>query len=198
MDQGIHWLEQVGIGDAAHRMRQYPHEISGGMKQRILIGMALACRPSLIIADEPTTALDVTIQAHVLELLKAARQDYKTSILFITHDLAVVAACCDRLLVMYAGQIVESGRVEDLLQSPQHPYTQALVQAKRSLAGAIKEPLYTLPGSCPLLLNSANGCAFAPRCLHAMCICEQKQPLLESTSSGKAACWLLHKNQRSS
>ncbi|WP_068467347.1 ABC transporter ATP-binding protein [Candidatus Protochlamydia phocaeensis] len=194
--QGIEWLEKVGIGDASYRMRQYPHEISGGMKQRILIGMALANRPSLILADEPTTALDVTIQAQVLELLKSARDEHKTSILFITHDLSTVAACCDRVLVMYAGQIVESGRVEDIFRSPQHPYTQALIQAKRSLTEAIDQPLFTLSSTSPIQINLPPGCPFAARCPHAMKICQQQRPSSEETPSGQAACWLVYKKNQ--
>jgi ABC-type dipeptide/oligopeptide/nickel transport system ATPase component len=132
-------LEQVGIGDAAERMHQYPHELSGGMKQRIMIAMAMLCKPSLLIADEPTTALDVTIQAQVLELFKRLRQYSQTTLLLITHDLGVVARCCDRVLVMYKGQMIESATVDDLFAAPKHPYTQALLQSKRSLTDGHEE-----------------------------------------------------------
>jgi len=138
----LEWLRKVGIGDASNRMKQYPHELSGGMKQRIIIAMAMACKPSLLIADEPTTALDVTIQAQILELFKILRKEHRTSILLITHDLGVVARCCDRVLVMHKGQIIESAPVDLLFASPQHPYTKSLLRSKRSLTDGTDE-LYT-------------------------------------------------------
>lgn len=128
-EKGIQWLKRLGIGDAAARMRQYPHEISGGMKQRILIAMALICTPALLIADEPTTALDVTVQAQILSLLQQLQQEEQLSILLITHDWGVVAKCCQRVMVMHAGQIVETGSVMDVLTTPQHPYTQSFLQS---------------------------------------------------------------------
>lgn len=132
--QGIEWLRKVGLSEPELRMNQYPHEISGGMKQRVAIAMNLACHPSLVIADEPTSALDVTIQAQILELLKTLQKEYNTALLLITHDLGVAAQCCDRLLVMHAGQIVESGTTAQILHAPTHPYTQALIQARQSLS----------------------------------------------------------------
>lgn len=143
-EKGVQWLTRVGIEDARTRMQQYPHEISGGMKQRILIAMALICQPSLLIADEPTTALDVTIQAQILNLLQLLQQEEHLSILLITHDLGVVAKCCQRVMVMYAGQLVETGSVEKVLMFPQHPYTQALLQSRRSLEQASDQPLISL------------------------------------------------------
>lgn len=134
-EKGIEWLSRVGIGDASLRMRQYPHELSGGMKQRVLIAMSLLCQPSLLIADEPTTALDLTVQAQILDLLQDLQQQERMSILLITHDLGVVARCCQRVMVMQAGHLVEVGTVEQVLTDPQHPYTHALLQARHGLEG---------------------------------------------------------------
>lgn len=131
--KGVEWLARVGISDAEQRMGQYPHQLSGGMKQRILIAMALICQPSLLIADEPTTALDLTVQMQILDLLQQLQREEQMSILLITHDLGVVARCCSRVMVMYAGQVVESGSVEQMLISPQHPYTKVLLESKKSL-----------------------------------------------------------------
>jgi oligopeptide transport system ATP-binding protein len=195
-EKSLQLLIKVGIGDASYRMKQYPYEFSGGMRQRVLIAIAIACQPLLIIADEPTTALDVTIQAQILELLREIQQ--QTGILFITHDLGVVANLCDRVLVMYGGQIVEAGLVDQVFKSPQHPYTQALLKAKESLSFIHqKSPLISIPGSPPSLLNPAKRCLFAPRCPYTMRICTQLEPPLESlTPSKQAACWLYHKNRK--
>ena len=141
-EKGIEWLEKVGIGDPKERMSQYPHQLSGGMKQRILIAMALICHPSLLIADEPTTALDVTVQAQILELLQALQKEEGMSMLLITHDLGVVAHSCQKVMVMYAGQIVEAGPVEQIFAEPRHPYTQALLQSRSSLGKSKNEPLF--------------------------------------------------------
>lgn len=143
-EKGIEWLTRVGIGEARHRMYQYPHEISGGMKQRLLIAMALICQPSLLIADEPTTALDVTVQAQILDLLQRLQKEEQMSILLITHDLGVVAHCCQRVMVMYGGQLVETGSIKQLLTSPQHPYTKALLQSRCSLERVDNQPLVCL------------------------------------------------------
>jgi peptide/nickel transport system ATP-binding protein/oligopeptide transport system ATP-binding protein len=143
---GTEWLDRVGISDASTRMRQYPHEMSGGMKQRILIAIALICQPSLLIADEPTTALDVTIQAQILDLLQNLQKEKGMSLLLITHDLGIIARCCQRVMVMYAGQLVETGPVEQVLTSPRHPYTQALLQSRRSLAQVRDQSLICLEG----------------------------------------------------
>lgn len=180
---GIAWLEKVGIGNPKERMDLYPHQMSGGMKQRILIAMALIGKPSLLIADEPTTALDVTVQAQILELLKKLQQEENLSMLLITHDLGVVAHCCKRVMVMYAGQIVETGSVEQIFSNPQHPYTQALLQSRRSLSK--KGPLSCLEGHPPLLLKESQGCSFAPRCSVAMQICLKKKPPLQN----EVRCW---------
>lgn len=188
---GMEWLQRVGIGDAAYRMRQYPHELSGGMKQRLLIAMALICRPSLLIADEPTTALDVTIQAQILDLLQTLQQEEQTSILLITHDLGVVARCCQRVMVMYAGHIVEIGSVEKVLTTPQHPYTQSLLKSRRSLEQVnLAKPLECIEGTPPSLLRQIKGCAFAPRCSLAMPICRQQLPPTIPLEEGVVNCWL--------
>ncbi len=187
---GISWLHRVGIGDAAYRMRQYPHELSGGMKQRLLIAMALICRPSLLIADEPTTALDVTIQAQILDLLQTLQQEEQTSILLITHDLGVVARCCQRVMVMYAGQIVEIGAVDQVLMAPQHPYTQMLLKSRRSLEqGCVNQPLETLEGTPPSLFRQKIGCAFVSRCPFGMPICQQQSPPFIQLEKATVNCW---------
>ncbi len=188
--KGIEWLIRVGIGDAAERMRQYPHEISGGMKQRILIAMALICKPSLLIADEPTTALDVTVQSQILDLLQILQKDEQLSILLITHDLGVVARCCQRVMVMYAGQLVEVGPVEQVFKNPQHPYTKALLQSRNSLSQSRHQPLFCLEGNPPRLYKKLPGCAFAPRCPSAMRICQEKDPPNEKTPQKSVLCWL--------
>ncbi|WP_052354838.1 ABC transporter ATP-binding protein [Candidatus Protochlamydia sp. R18] len=195
--QGINWLNKVGINNAALRMKQYPHEISGGMKQRVIIAMTLACHPSLVIADEPTTALDVTTQRQVLNLLKELQKEVGMTILLITHDLGVADHICDRLLIMYAGQIVESGSAKKVIQSPKHPYTQGLIQAKKSLMHFQDEVLFTLPGSPPSLFAQTSLCAFGPRCRHAMRICQKEAPPMNENDHHKAACWLKVKEKNS-
>jgi len=196
---GIRWLQRVGIGDAAERMSQYPHEISGGMKQRILIAIALICQPSLLIADEPTTALDVTIQSQVLDLLQLLQQEEGLSILLITHDLGVVARCCQRVMVMYAGQLVETGSVEQIFTNPKHPYTKALLQSRRSLEQSRDQPLICLEGNPPRLGKKMSGCMFAARCPSAMHICQQKDPPLEQISEDRSVqCWLPQASRESS
>lgn len=188
--KGMQWLARVGIGDAATRMEQYPHEISGGMKQRVLIAMALICSPSLLIADEPTTALDVTIQAQILDLLQLLQQEEDMSLLIITHDLGVVARLCQRVMVMYAGQLVETGLVNQIFHSPQHPYTRALLESRRSINQAGRQPLICLEGNPPQFQENPKGCAFAPRCPSAMKICERRVPPHECSTSGHLLCWL--------
>jgi len=189
-------LIKVGISDPTTRMHQYPHEFSGGMCQRIMIAIAICCEPSLIIADEPTTALDVTIQAQILDLLKTIRKQ-QTSILLITHDLGVVAHLCDRVLVMYGGKIVESAPVEKLFSNPQHPYTQSLLKSKASLSLADKT-LFSIPGYPPLILNTPHSCTFMPRCPYAMKICQQAEPHIEKNDhSTQVACWLSQKRNPS-
>lgn len=189
-NKGIEWLDRVGVRNPSERMKQYPHEFSGGMKQRILIAMALICKPSLLIADEPTTALDVTIQAQILQLLLDLQREERMSLLLITHDLGVVAYACQRVMVMYAGQIVESGPVERIFQQPAHPYTQGLIQSRQSLTRSCKEPLYSLEGHLQAIHTQNKGCSFAPRCPAAMKICLERQPPCEEHLTHSVHCWL--------
>lgn len=180
----------LGIPNAEKIIHQYPHELSGGMLQRIMIGIAISCNPKLIIADEPTTALDVTIQAQILDILKDIKQQFNTSILLITHDLGVVAEMADYVVVMYAGKVVEEGPVLELFSNPKHPYTQGLLKAK-PVIGERKESLFTIPGQVPNLMELQESCYFADRCEHCMDICRIKiPPLRENGENQKAACWL--------
>ena len=184
-------LEWVGIPDAASRLGNYPHQFSGGMRQRVMIAMALACTPSLLIADEPTTALDVTIQAQIIELVKKLKQDVGMAMIWITHDLGVVAGIADRVMVMYAGFIVEEAGVDDLYESPLHPYTIALLQALPRADRRREKNLKTIQGVPPNLLAEPRGCPFAPRCEFVKERCVNENPLLTAVENGhKAACWV--------
>jgi oligopeptide transport system ATP-binding protein len=174
----VEMLHLVGIPNPDERMEDYPHTLSGGMRQRVMIAISLACKPKLILADEPTTALDVTIQAQILDLMKDIQQKTETSIILITHDLSVVAKCCDRVLVMYAGKIVESATVDQLFANPQHPYTQRLLQAIPRLDKCKTDPLVPIEGTPPNLSLPLFGCGFCARCPMAMKICPQQQPPL--------------------
>lgn len=192
--RAIELLEMVGIPEPASRIHAFPHELSGGMAQRVMIAMALACVPELLIADEPTTALDVTIQAQILDLMRNLGERLDTSIILITHDLGVVAEMCDRVLVMYAGRIVEEATVEDLFESPAHPYTQALIASTPVLGQAEKE-LVPIPGSVPDLIDLPVGCKFAPRCKarieNDLEICTEKEPhLIPISPDQQVRCWL--------
>ncbi|MFC7062797.1 ABC transporter ATP-binding protein [Halobacillus seohaensis] len=185
-------LELVGIPDAENRMKQYPHQFSGGMRQRVVVAIALACNPKLLIADEPTTALDVTIQAQILELMKDIQKKTDSATIFITHDLGVVANIADRVAVMYAGKIVEVGTVDDIFYNPKHPYTWGLLGSMPSLDSEDDE-LYAIPGAPPDLLNPPKGDAFAPRNEFAMEIDkEQDPPMFKISDTHYAATWLLH------
>jgi len=184
-EKALELLGLVGVPEPEARMKQYPHQLSGGMRQRVLIAAALSCNPSLLIADEPTTALDVTIQAQILALLKEMQRHFQTSLLLITHDLGVVASICERVLVMYAGKIVEKGTVEEVLLNPRHPYTQMLLRSLPRLDKPRSEPLLAIEGSPPNLLFPRKGCSFRERCPFAMDICNEEPPLLSD-----AACWL--------
>ena len=183
-------LEAVGIPAPPRRANQYPHELSGGMRQRVMIAMAIACEPELLIADEPTTALDVTIQAQVLELLSGLQESLGLSVLLITHDLGVVAGLCDRVAVMYAGQIVETGGAEDVFERPAHPYTQGLIRSTPRLDDHM-ERLVAIDGAPPSLLSPPPGCAFLERCPIAEARCETPPPLIATPgrSEGTVACW---------
>ena len=192
--RAVELLEMVGIPEPEKRIRSYPHELSGGQAQRVMIAMAVACVPELLIADEPTTALDVTIQAQILDLMRDLKAKMETSIILITHDLGVVAEMCDRVSVMYAGRVVEEATVQDLFADPKHPYTQDLIGATPVLGQADKE-LVTIPGSVPNLVNLPQGCKFAPRCrarfennLH---ICTEEEPGFTTTGKEHSVrCWL--------
>ena len=192
----IELFETVGIPSPETRFTSYPHEFSGGMAQRVMIAMAVACSPDLLIADEPTTALDVTIQAQILDLMNDLKEKLETSIILITHDLGVVAEMCDRVMVMYAGRVVEEADVYELFDHPKHPYTQDLLGATPELGRADKE-LVTIPGSVPNLIHLPQGCKFAPRCREVMDICTQKEPtLLEGDTEGHTVrCWLYEEHQ---
>jgi oligopeptide transport system ATP-binding protein len=170
-------LESVGISDPERRMRAYPHEFSGGMRQRVMIAMALITKPRLLIADEPTTALDVTVQAQILDLIKRLQRDLGMAVILITHDFGVVAETCDRVAVMYAGRLVETAATEALFQRPRHPYTRALMDSLPARR-AKGEALYTIPGMPPDLAAPIAGCAFAPRCEHAVDLCRAARPEL--------------------
>ncbi|MDX1688786.1 MAG: ABC transporter ATP-binding protein [Candidatus Promineifilaceae bacterium] len=192
--RAIELLEMVGIPEPESRVDAYPHELSGGMAQRVMIAMALACVPELLIADEPTTALDVTIQAQILDLMRNLQTQIDTSVILITHDLGVVAEMCDRVDVMYAGRIVEEADVEELFHEPKHPYTQALIGSTPVLGQAEKE-LVAIPGSVPNLIDLPAGCKFAPRCKarveNDLEICTQQEPQLKEVEPGhKVRCWL--------
>ncbi len=169
-------LELVGISDAANRIDSYPHQFSGGMRQRVMIAIALSCDPDVLIADEPTTALDVTIQAQILELIKELRQKLGMAIIWITHDLGVIAAIADRVMVMYGGQVVEQAPVKDLFANPQHPYTRALLKTIPSLTGHRAARLQVIEGQPPIMMAAPTACAFRDRCTHAHDRCEAENP----------------------
>lgn len=181
-------LDLVGLPDPTRVMKSYPHELSGGMRQRALIGMAIACRPQLLIADEPTTALDVTIQAQIVDLFRQLRRELDLTLIFITHNLDLMAEICDRAIVMYGGTIVESGVVEDLFSRPQHPYTNMLIDCLPRLDDLHRD-LTLIPGMPPALGAIAAGCPFEPRCPRAIDRCRAVRPALESRSGHMVACW---------
>ena len=191
----VKMLDMVGIPSPESRLKQYPHEFSGGMRQRVMIAMSLICEPNLIIADEPTTALDVTIQAQILDLMKDLKDKINTSIILITHDLGVVADLCTRINVMYGGIIVEEGSDEDIFYNGRHPYTWGLLNSVPNPKSEVKEKLTPIEGQPPDLLKPPVGCPFAARCKYAMKVCIEKQPPLFEISEGhRAACWLCHEN----
>lgn len=189
-ERALEMLRLVGIPAPEDRLEQYPHELSGGMRQRVMIAIALACQPKLLIADEPTTALDVTIQAQIMDLIVELNQSLSMGVILITHDLAVVAETCSRVVVMYLGQIVEEADVNDLFDNPMHPYTNGLIQSIPKLNGNRKEHLYTIEGMVPLLNQIPKGCRFAPRCPYATELCRNKMPELEMISdTQKVRCF---------
>jgi oligopeptide transport system ATP-binding protein len=189
--RAVELLEQVGIPDPVHRLTDYPHQFSGGMRQRAMIAMALSCSPSILIADEPTTALDVTIQAQIIELVQGIRSDMNMSVIWITHDLGVVAEIAARVLVMYSGFIVEEAFVDDLYEDPRHPYTQALLAALPRVDRRRDRHLQSIPGAPPNLLAAPLGCPFTPRCKFAFDHCRKEMPpLIKVATNHTAACWL--------
>jgi oligopeptide/dipeptide ABC transporter ATP-binding protein len=189
-------LKMVGIPDPERRLKNFPHEMSGGMAQRVMIAMALACEPELLIADEPTTALDVTIQAQILDLMRTLRDETGTAIVLITHDLGVVAEMCDRVAVMYAGEIVEQADVHTLFARPKHPYTRGLI-GSIPVVGQVQDELSVIPGNVPNLVDLPKGCRFAPRCLtrieEEVTLATEVHPeLLSVGADHDVRCWLYH------
>ena len=192
-EEAIRLLKLVQIPNAEERADQYPHEFSGGMRQRAMIAMALSCNPKLLIADEPTTALDVTIQAQIMQLMGKIREETGTAIILITHDLGVVANLADRVAVMYAGKVVEQGTSQDIFYRASHPYPAALLRSLPTVETSRDEELVSIPGTPPDLFAPPKGCAFASRCQHCMKICKENQPPVFTVGEGHtASCWRLH------
>jgi len=193
MARTVEMLKLVQIPNAAGRVNDYPHQFSGGMRQRVMIAMALACHPKLVIADEPTTALDVTIQAQILDLLQDMKERFGMAVMLITHAMGVVAETAQRVVVMYAGKIVEEAGVDSLFERPSHPYTQGLIRSipRIDLDAGLKTRLETIAGTMPVLINPAPGCRFAPRCRHVMDVCRVREPLLRPIAPNhRMACHL--------
>ncbi|GAB5469331.1 MAG: ABC transporter ATP-binding protein [Rhodospirillales bacterium] len=189
--RSVELLDLVGIPDPRLRLRSYPHELSGGMRQRVMIAMALACHPKLLIADEPTTALDVTIQAQIVELIKELRRELQLTVIWISHDLGIVAGLADRVNVMYAGRLIESGPVREIYRQPHHPYTQGLLRSVPRLDRPSSGTLASIPGRPPNLAGPGTGCPFAPRCglADSRCATEMPPPALPQTSTRQVRCW---------
>jgi oligopeptide/dipeptide ABC transporter ATP-binding protein len=195
--ESINLLDKIGMPDPKKRIHEYPHQISGGMRQRVMIAMALACRPDILIADEPTTALDVTIQAQILDLIHALQQDTNMSVIFITHDLGVIAEICDDVVVMYAGQVVENAPVLALFESPKHPYTKGLLASIPKLETKRKSRLSIIEGRVPSLDELPKGCRFSNRCPYVMDICKaESPPLIDIDGKHSASCYLLANVER--
>ena len=191
--QALHMLELVKIPNAEERLKQYPFEFSGGMRQRAMIAVALACKPEILIADEPTTALDVTIQAQIMDLIGELQKELEMAVILVTHDLGVVASVADRIQVMYAGKIVERGTVKEIFYESTHPYTRALLNSVPKIHTNNKEVLYSLKGTPPDLINPPEGCSFAPRCEYGMMVCRKKYPeITRFSNSQECSCWLYH------
>lgn len=195
MDRAIEMLTLVGVNEPEKRVKQYPYELSGGMRQRVMIAMALACEPDILIADEPTTALDVTIQAQILELMQSLQKKLGMAIIMVTHDLGVIADMCDEIIVMYGGRVCERGTAEDIFYRPAHEYTKGLLKSIPSV-DRMGEKLIPIPGTPINLLNMPKGCAFCPRCENAMKICiEEIPPEVQMPDGHFASCWMSVKEQ---
>lgn len=195
MDRAVEMLTLVGVNEPEKRVKQYPYELSGGMRQRVMIAMALACEPDILIADEPTTALDVTIQAQILELMQSLQKKLGMAIIMVTHDLGVIADMCDEIIVMYGGRVCERGTAEDIFYRPCHEYTKGLLKSIPSV-DRMGEKLVPIPGTPINLLNMPKGCAFCPRCENAMKICiEEVPPEMQMPDGHFASCWINVKNQ---
>ena len=193
MAKTVEMLKIVHMANPERRVKEYPHQLSGGMRQRVMIAMALSCNPKLLIADEPTTALDVTIQAQILDLLNELKAKLGMAVLLITHDMGVIAETAQRVMVMYAGKVVEEAPVKELFKEPLHPYTQGLLRSipRIDLAATKKQRLEAIPGIVPSLLNPPKGCHFTPRCPHAKPVCSEQDPVLKEIRPGhKVSCWL--------
>lgn len=195
IQQSIEMLRTVGIPEPERRISEYPHQLSGGMRQRVMIAIALACRPKILIADEPTTALDVTIQAQILELLLNLKKEFGSAVILITHDLGVIAETAERVIIVYAGRVVEEAETAELFRSPQHPYTQELLKSIPDIKSSGKKEnryLHEIKGIVPSIFHLPAGCKFHPRCPHAMDICREKEPdLFLNGDNHTARCWLL-------
>ena len=189
LDQCVEMLKRVGIPSPEQRIREFPHQLSGGMRQRVMIAMALLCKPKLLIADEPTTALDVTIQAQILRIIKSLTNEYGTSVILITHDMGVVAEMADHVLVMYAGKSVEYGTAEDIFDHPAHPYTVGLLNSIPRLGSGQKEHLYTIEGTVPGLDEMPNGCRFCTRCKYADDRCRKEDPGMRTANGHMVRCF---------
>ncbi|MFD2614541.1 ABC transporter ATP-binding protein [Paenibacillus gansuensis] len=193
--EAVELLRKVGIPEPERRLNQYPHELSGGMRQRVMIAMALSCSPELLIADEPTTALDVTIQAQILDLIKELKEQSDTAVALITHDLGVVAQVCTRVIVMYGGMVMEEGTVDDIFYRTGHPYTQGLLRSLPGQGGAGRQRLVPIEGTPPDLIHPPSGCPFQERCPHAMAKCSELPPRYVLGQGHSSLCWLLDEHR---
>ena len=186
--RAVELLDRVGLSDPHSQIDDYPHQLSGGMRQRVMIAMALSCNPRLLIADEPTTALDVTVEAQILDLMRDLQQEFEMSIMLITHNLGVVAENCDRVMVMYLGKVIEEGSAVDIFYNPRHPYTRGLLASIPQIG--LSSRLTPIEGAVPMMQDIPEGCYFAPRCPHVMPVCANDPPMFYPTESQRANCWL--------